>query len=542
MIATLARLRWTLTLRAFTTSPWQIVAYVLAVLMGSGCVGAAVVAAVVLGQGPALGGDSATWLHALRAVMVCGGTAMLLVIALLQIMVLGEGSSMTLRKFEIYGIPDTRLQMGLTVAGLCGLPSIVGTLALLCWAPGYRWMGTAAVLSATLAAPLIIVTFMFLCKAVTALATTLVRSQRGRNMFYIALTLFVIVCAQVPGLILNNEGAISIRMEDFAGLTNVLGWLPLGSLFALPFDAQAGHWGLWVLRILVAAVFCAVCFAVSVWCIRHERLLTDPAGGYKAAKGVGMFAHVPDSPSGAVTARVATMLRRDPRQGMMFVFPVLFIAIFALESHGVSAVVWQAVIWIGWVLCIPESNGLPYDGRGFAMQVIAGTSGKQDRIGRVRLYVVMFVALYLLMAVAIFLITGDWKTAQGVEQGLAFTVIGFSAALAALGVSEWFSTVFLYPVPSIAKPFSSPQGRVAAQGFFPFLYILLSIVVMAPTIGVAIYALVAQVSAWTWLISVVAVVNGAGILMLGTWLGAKTLDKRELKILHTLEEFAALSK
>ncbi|EFA22666.1 hypothetical protein [Bifidobacterium gallicum] len=542
MIATLTRLRWALTLRGFSTSPWQIVAYVLAAVAGLSCVAGALLAGLILGNGPRLAGDDATWTQVVRIVMVCGGTFVLLLVALLQIMLLGEGSSMNLKKFEIYGIPDSRLQLGLTVAGVCGLPAIMGMLLLLCWAPGYRWMGAGAVISGCIAAPLVIITLMCMCKAVLSLSTTLVRSQRGRNLFYVILTLAVVVSAQIPGIVLNNEDTLSVRMSDVEHLTNVLGWLPLGSLFELPFDAQAGRWGAWIVRIVIAAAFSCLCFLVSVWCIRRERLLTDPTQGYKTAKGIGMFAHVPDSPSGAITARAATQLRRDPRQGMLFVFPVLFIAIFALESHGFSVIVWQSLIWIGWILCMPESNSFPYDGRGFAMEVITGTSGKQDRVGRVRLYLVILAVLYVLMGIATFLVTGDWKSADGIALGLTFTLSGFATALAALGVAEWFSTVFLYPVASIDKPFSSPQGRAAAQGFFPFLYMLIALVAMVPTIAVAIIAMLMHWQAWALIISSVALLNGIGILVLGTWLGARMFDARELKILHTLEDFASLQK
>ena len=80
---------------------------------------------------------------------------------------------------------------------------------------------------------------------------------------------------------------------------------------------------------------------------------------------------MPDSTSGAISARVLTYLKRDPRQVMIFAMPVLFIIIFAFQAHGIHAIVWQSMIWCGWFMSIVESNGLAYDGRGFTMEVIA---------------------------------------------------------------------------------------------------------------------------------------------------------------------------
>ena len=68
---------------------------------------------------------------------------------------------------------------------------------------------------------------------------------------------------------------------------------------------------------------------------------------------------------------------------MTFAMPVLFLIIFAFQAHGISAVVWQSLIWCGWFMSVVESNGLAYDGRGFTMEVIAGVRGP-DRQNRPR--------------------------------------------------------------------------------------------------------------------------------------------------------------
>ena len=57
---------------------------------------------------------------------------------------------------------------------------------------------------------------------------------------------------------------------------------------------------------------------------------------------------------------------------------------------------------------------------------------------------------------------------------------GHGRRLSGLGVAEVTSCVLMYPVASMDKPFSAPQGRAMAQGFFPFVYVLGSLLLMLP--------------------------------------------------------------
>lgn len=245
--------------------------------------------------------------------------------------------------------------------------------------------------------------------------------------------------------------------------------------------------------------------------------------------------------------RLITYLKRDPRQAMTFAMPVLFLIIFAFQAHGISAVVWQSLIWCGWFMSVVESNGLAYDGRGFTMEVIAGVRGRTDRIGRVRVYVgimvVYMVLLYLAGIVLVGALTGRWAQPDDLATGLIFLATGMGIALSGLGVAEVTSCVLMYPVASMDKPFSAPQGRAMAQGFFPFVYMLGSLLLMLPTGIVALVMLLTGAEGGMWLAIIpVALANGIGILALGTWLGGKLMDARMLSIVATLDSFASLQK
>ena len=533
---TLVRLRWTLTNAALKTSPWQVVAYVLAYLLALGTVVGTGILAFAVGHGMA----HDMWEY-LPAVMPLAGTAGILFVALMQAMFIGENSTMSMDKFAPYGIPDRTLQLGLLLAGLTGIPAITALVGFMLWAMAYRGLGAAAVISQLVAAPLIVLTAMCVSKALLAVADIITDSQTGKNIFYVVVIMLFVVVAQMPNILMINE--VSLDAATLAPIARVFGWLPLGAPFMLPFDAANGQWLFWLLHVLCALALCAVCFLISQWCLHWQRTHSSDAVRAKAAKGLGLFSRMPDSPSGAVSARLGSLLHRDARQSMMFIMPLFFVVIFALESKDTGSwFVWMGVLMGGMFMSLTESNGLAYDGQGFVMEVIAGTRAIDDRTGRVRVYLIIDTVYIALLSVVAFIITGDWSNPSGLATAFTFIAASWGWAVASLGIAELFNCSILYPVPSMAKPFTNPQGRGAAQAFLPLLYMLAEIACMLPTAIVAIIlAATGHGDAYLWIIPV-ALANGVVFLCLGTWLGAKLLRTRMLKVVQTLDSFAALQQ
>ena len=554
VMLTLVRLRWALTMAAMRKSPWQVVGYVVGLLFALLGIVGLTVAAVAVGEGPAwlepldVGTDA--YLSMTRSLVLVVAAYVTVFVVAVQLMMIGESSTMSPRKFSLYGIPDRTLSGGLLMASLSGLPAIAGTVALMLWAVAYRWLGAVPVVVAILAAPLAIITIMSLCRLVIALSTTLVRSDKGRGLFYLVVMVLFVFMAQVPNLMMNG-GAENGRVspELFSDLNVALGnasavlaWTPFAAAFQLPFDALAGAWLPFLGRLAVLAFTWAVCFMGATWCLRHDRLTVGQDTSSAVGKGVGAFGWVPDSPSGAISARMLTYLKRDPRQSLMVVFPVMFVVLFALQSHGDSVMIWQSLTWMSLFMCIVESNGLAYDGGGFTMQVLAGVRGLDDRFGHVRVLAGISTVYLVALAIGIFLFTGDWRTLDGLGIGLMCTMIGIGAIWAALGLAEVVSCLLMYPVPSIDKPFSSPQGRAAAQ-FLVLVQIFGSVAVMLPTGIVAlIVGFTLGLEAVVWSVGPVALVNGAVLLLLGSWIGGKLLDARAVEIVRTLDSFASLQK
>ena len=533
---TLVRLRWALTNAALKTSPWQIVAYVLAYLLAAGTVVGTGVLAFAVGHGMA----HDVWPY-LPVIMPLAGTAGILFVALLQAMFIGENSTMSIDKFAPYGIPDRTLQLGLLLAGLTGIPAITALVSFMLWAMAYRGFGAAAVDSQLVAAPLIVLTAMCVSKALLAVADIITDSQAGKNIFYVVVIMLFVALAQMPNILMINE--VSVEAASFIPVARVFGWLPLGAPFMLPFDAANGQWLFWVLHVLCALALCAVCFLVSQWCLHWQRTHSSDAVRAKAAKGLGLFSRMPDSPSGAISARLGSLLRRDARQSMMYIMPLFFVVIFALENKDIGSwFVWMGVLLGGMFMSLTESNGLAYDGQGFVMEVIAGTRAIDDRTGRVRIYLIIDTVYIALLSVITFIITGDWSSPSGLAGAFTFIAASWGWAVASLGVAEMFNCSVLYPVPSMAKPFTNPQGRGAAQAFLPFLYMLASLASILPTALVAIVIFATgNGAAYPWIIPV-ALANGVLFLCLGTWLGAKLLRTRMLKVVQTLDSFAALQQ
>ena len=539
-VATIVKLRWSLLLAVMRKSVGQTVGYVIALLAALGVIATAANAGNALGANPALAGPGAPSWDVLNVAMVLSGSLLTVLVVLIQIMCLGEGTAISPRMFALYGIKDGTLTFALFIAGLCGVPTLTGVLSLLLFAPAYRGAGSAAVVMGVIAAPLAIITIMWISKVVIALLTTLANTRRGKSVMYIAVVLLFVLACQLPNILMTSQTFSSFDVKPMLGSSSVLAFTPLGAAFQLPFDAAAGNWAAVGVRLAVLVATWAVCYLCCLWCLKRDRLSAENHT-VAATKGIGVFASVRDSVSGAISARLITYMRRDPRLIPLSVMPLLFVLLFAMRSHEGNAVVWQSLIWVCLFLFIAEGNGLAYDGNGFAMEVLSGVRGIDDRLGRVRAQIVLLVAYVALVTVVVFVITGDWRTPGGVTTGFTFAAAGLGTGLCALSLAEVISPVLMYPVAPMERPMSSPQGHGAAQVFFPLLQMFGGLVLMLPTGIVAlVLALGGGWASWYWVVMPVSLVNGVIALVAGIWLGGKLLESRMLKVLSTLESFASL--
>lgn len=533
----LIRLRWSLTIAALRHSPQRIVAMVIAVLGAISLVVCAAGGGIALGSRPDMHAGTPAW-DTLHTGVVLGGTGAVLGVLLIQLMYVGQASSMDPRKFELFGIPDRALTRGLFAAGLCGIPAISGTLALLAFASAYRRTGGMVVAVALLAAPVAVTVMMAISKAMIALFSMLADSRRARGRIYIiSMPVFVLAC-QLPGVLVGSGADEAV----YARYAAVAGWTPFGAVFALPFDVARGAWGAFAARLAIAAVTVALCYWVSLWCLRRQRERGGEGAQVRSCEGIGAFASVPDTASGAISARLATYLRKDPRQLVMYASPVLIMLVMLFEPGDSRDMVWVSVAIGGLMLVALEGDGIAYDGLGFTLEAISGVRGIDDRRGRVRVHVLIVTAYLTVLAVVCALVAGSWESIDGWAESLVFWGIGIGLSFSALGVAEVISPVLMYPIAPPDRPFSTPQGRAATQLLFPLAQMLGSAVLMLPTSLVMAVLGAAGVNdlQMMWAVAGAAVLNGIGVLVLGTWLGGIVLDERQLKVLATLRDFASL--
>lgn len=541
------RLRWALMLAEMRRSMWQMIGYIVSFIIGLAALAGVVKFARMVGAML----DAPVVIVGTGAVrMVWGltmvGTALLcLGCIIFQLMWAGSGMTMDPKMFAMYGIDDRTIHLGMMGASLTGLPSIFGVLGLLIWASVFSGLGVGAVVMAVVAAPLTIVTLMSLSKMVLNLFTALASSSRSRNLTYmVVLIVFIVVC-QIPGMVASSwqDAWLESAWSMLSSAAAVLSWTPLAAPMCLPFDVVDGNWLALCVRVAIIAVTWAVCFVVGVWALRRQRVADNAGHSRASAKGLGMFERVPDSVSGAVSARLFTYLVRDVRQAMIWVMPVLFTVVLGIETYanGEFAVAFSALCISGWLMALTEGNGLAYDGQGLAMEVIAGVRGRQERIGRVRVYGVIGLAYLTVIGLVLVALSGAWADLELLLFAVVMWAVGLGLLGCSLGLAQVLSCVLMYPVPSLDRPFASPQGRGVAQGFFPLAHMFGTLVLMLPTVIVAVVVMIFA-PLWYGVLAVVALVNGAAVLYGGTVLGGKLLDARVVRIMATLDSFASLQR
>ncbi|MCI1902157.1 MAG: ABC transporter permease [Bifidobacteriaceae bacterium] len=544
----IVELRWSLTFAALRKSVWQTIGYVLGLLMAVGVVVAAAFLFTWLGSLP-VSSDSGLERSAVGGlvglVVVVLTTVMGLLWMIVPLSLTGEGSSLSPRRFVLYGISDNELTGGILLSALLGTPALAALISLFFAAGAYRPLGGVVVIAAVFAAVLTVVVCVTVSKALIALAGSLIRTRRGQMILYVGVIALMVVSFQIPGQAMSGIGDSGADLDTVISVITVIGsicgWTPWGAAFQIPLDIAAGAWGLAAARLTICLATIVAAYAVSLWCLRRDRLLGQDSKA-TIAKGLSWLARVPDSVSGAVSGRIAQYWQRDGRYAMGLIMPVILTVIFMIQSRHSPAVLWGAPLTMGMIYPMIESNNLAYDGTAFAMHALVGVSGRDDRRGRARVSVV--VSLFFVILTSLIAMTGTGAFVDGEAFILAMALVGGSLGfvLAGIGLAEVLSTVLIYPVASADKPFSTPQGRAAAQGIFPFIQMLGSVVLMIPTFGTALAVGILAGPGLLWIVGIVGIVNGVALLMAGVRLGGRILDRRTPAILATLNNFASLQK
>ena len=520
MVATLLRLRFRVLGNQLTRSPWQLVGFLVGALYGLGVLIGIVTGLVVLGFGP---------LPLASTVIVGLGSVVVLGWALVPFVAFGIDTTLDPDRLVVYPMTLSRMMVALAVAGVCGIPGLVTSVAAL--ATIATWVHhPAAIVGWALATPLAVLTAVVASRVVAALAAGLGGGRRFRE----ASGILVFVPLMLAGpIVVGLVTGFAPGAESLANAVRVLGWTPLGAAWAVPADAAAGDLLAAAAKLLIAAATLAVLW--MLWRAALARTLVRPRQSAAAAVEpgrIGWFGRVPTGPAGALFARSLTSWLRDPRYlRQLIVVPLVPVLLwfYARNADPLAALAWSGPL-IAVVIGIVLYADISYDGTAFAAELATGAPGRSDRLARTLAASVPALPLVVLAAVLPFAFSGDWTQFPGIA-GMSIGVL-----LISYGVCAVTSAYLVVPVAAAGdNPFKRVPGTTFWQGM-AFLGIwLVAIVLSAPAVVTGLVAFFTGDGALSWIAGVVGLAIGLIVVTVGILVGGRALDRTGPVLLSRLK-------
>lgn len=547
MIFTMVRLRWALTFSVMRKSIWQKIGFAIAIVFGLALICALGFAGWETGKyiNPGMLADTKNWQEfQLAPIMVASIVSIFTLF--INVFMFGSDTTLKSRSFALYGIPYVKQQAGMLLGSLFGALSVSCTIALALWSLAYRSFGIVPVLVSVIAAPLYVATIVSLSKMLIELLDTILINKRSRNIFYFAIFIAYMIFVSSMNTHSPSPNGIALGTSFCAASA----FTPLSAAMALPLDAINGNWLALAIRFLICVVTIAACFAISVFCAKLEpKLLRGEQKTVVKTKGIGLFAAVPDNTVGAIIARIISVMRRDMRQLFLLIAPLFMLVVAGGSSFkakgfdsltdnlGVSGWMMYAALLMGMVV----GNNIAYDGTAFTMHAIIGVKGLHDRLANAIVWSVICAVYFAIIGVGVYVfLFFVANVKQNVNAVMFQTLCPIGIAFASIGIGLISSCIAMYPVASIEKPFSRPQGSAGGRSFAAIGFMLLSVVCMIPSVAAAI-AFMILAPQLLWIASILFVVNGLIVLVVGVILGGKVMDKRMIRIVENLRKFASIT-
>lgn len=547
MIFTMVRLRWALTFSVMRKSIWQKIGFAIAIVFGLALICALGFAGWETGKyiNPGMLADTKNWQEFQLAPIMVASIASIFTL-FINVFMFGSDTTLKSRSFALYGIPYVKQQAGMLLGSLFGALSVSCTIALALWSLAYRSFGIVPVLVSVIAAPLYVATIVSLSKMLIELLDTILINKRSRNIFYFAIFIAYMIFVSSMNTHSPSPNGIALGTSFCAASA----FTPLSAAMALPLDAINGNWLALAIRFLICVVTIAVCFAISVFCAKLEpKLLRGEQKTVVKTKGIGLFAAVPDNTVGAIIARIISVMRRDMRQLFLLIAPLFMLVVAGGSSFkakgfdsltdnlGVSGWMMYAALLMGMVV----GNNIAYDGTAFTMHAIIGVKGLHDRLANAIVWSVICAVYFAIIGVGVYVFLFFVANVKQNVNAVMFQILSpIGIAFASIGIGLISSCIAMYPVASIEKPFSRPQGSAGGRSFAAIGFMLLSVVCMIPSVAAAI-AFMILAPQLLWIASILFVVNGLIVLVVGVILGGKVMDKRMIRIVENLRRFASIT-
>lgn len=547
MIFTMVRLRWALTFSVMRKSIWQKIGFGISIVFGLAIICALGFAGWEAGKylNPGMLADTKNW-QDFQLIPIMVVSIVSIFTLFINLFMLGSDTTLKSRSFALYGIPYVKQQAGMLLGSLFGAISISCTIALALWSLAYRNFGIVPVLVSVIAAPLYVVTIVSLSKMLIELLDTILINKRSRNIFYFVI--FVAYMLFVASM--NTHSPSSIVISLGTSFCAVSAFTPLSAAMALPLDVINGNWLALVIRFLICVVTIAACFAISVFCAKLEpKLLRGEQKTVVKTKGIGFFASVPDNIVGAIIARIVSVMRRDMRQLFLLIAPLFMLVVAggtSFNAKGFGSIA-QDIGVSGWmiyaamIMGMVVGNNIAYDGTAFTMHAIIGVKGLHDRLAHAIVWSVICAVYFAILGIGVYAFLFFVANVQQNMNAVMFqTLSPIGVAFATIGIGLISSCIAMYPVASIEKPFSRPQGSAGGRSFAAIGFSLLSVVCMIPSVA-AVIAFIILAPQLLWIACILFVVNGAIVLAVGVIIGGKVMDKRMIRIVENLRRFASIT-
>lgn len=547
MIFTMVRLRWALTFSVMRKSIWQKIGFAIAIVFGLALICALGFAGWETGKyiNPGMLADTKNWQEFQLAPIMVASIASIFTL-FINVFMFGSDTTLKSRSFALYGIPYVKQQAGMLLGSLFGAISVSCTIALALWSLAYRSFGIVPVLVSVIAAPLYVATIVSLSKMLIELLDTILINKRSRNIFYFAIFIAYMIFVSSMNTHSPSPNGIALGTSFCAASA----FTPLSAAMALPLDAINGNWLALAIRFLICVVTIAACFAISVFCAKLEpKLLRGEQKTVVKTKGIGLFAAVPDNTVGAIIARIISVMRRDMRQLFLLIAPLFMLVVAGGSSFkakgfdsltdnlGVSGWMMYAALLMGMVV----GNNIAYDGTAFTMHVIIGVKGLHDRLANAIVWSVICAVYFAIIGVGVYVFLFFVANVKQNVNAVMFQILSpIGIAFASIGIGLISSCIAMYPVASIEKPFSRPQGSAGGRSFAAIGFMLLSVVCMIPSFAAAIAFMILNPNL-LWIASILFIVNGLIVLVVGVILGGKVMDKRMIRIVENLRRFASIT-
>jgi len=519
MVKHLIVLRLLLLRNTLRRSPWQLVAVIFGAVYAIGLLFLITTALFSLSGAPA---------EVVRTTVVLGGSAAILGWIVVPLVVSGIDQTLDTSRLVNFPIPLGQLLIGLTLAGVIGIPGIVTVVAAVATAAPW-WRDPLIALVAVGCALLAALTCVVGSRMVTALSSTFTSGRRFRE---VGGTLILIPVFLAGPIVAGAFNGMDSAQGALPGAAKALSWTPLGALWAVPSELALGEFGVAGIKFAIGVATLAV--MALVWRRALAIVLVTPArsASRRTAKGhLGLFAFVPETPTGAVLARALTYWIRDPRYSKQLILvPLMPALLWFYSSMNDSLAYFNAMAPIvALFLALAIYTDLSYDSTAFALHMSLGVSGRADRTGRALAVLVFAGPVVLIFSVASVWLSGSWSLLPGIL-GLSIGIL-----LSGLGLSSLSSAIVVFPVPAPGdSPFKAPTGAGFTMSVSSFVTWGILTVLVAPELVLMIVAISTGQMLFSWLALVVGLSLGPVVFMMGIRWGGARLDRRAPELLESL--------